>query len=312
MGVTAFLFPGQGSQYVGMGHDFFEAHSWARDLFALADEITGRPIADLCFNGPMETLTLTENLQPAVTAVNLVCFTALRERGVVAGAFAGHSVGEYAALAAAGVISAAEAIELTTRRGFLMQRDADRRPGAMQAVIGLEYREVEAIVELARAMGVIDIANHNSLQQVVITGESEAVAAASKFVKTKGGKAVPLAVSGAWHSPLLEEAARDFAEDLKRIEFKTPSAPVYLNVTGKGETDPSVIVEEMLKQIVSPVRWCDVILSMQADGVTHFVETGPKNVLAGLVRKTLGRGEGVIINVQDLSGVDQLLETLGS
>lgn len=313
MAKTAFLFPGQGSQFVGMGKDFFDAYQWARDIFVLADEVTQKPISRLCFDGPMEQLTETVNLQPAITAVNLVCCQALLERGVKPAYTAGHSVGEYSALAAAGVISRADAIKLVNARGEFMQRDADRRPGAMSAVIGLSRPEVDAVAELARDRGVVVVANHNSPQQLVITGQSEAVAAAAKLAKTKGAKVIPLAVSGAWHSPLMEDAAEDFARILEKTDFQSPTCGVILNVTADGETDPASIRETMTRQIVSPVRWAETIEKMVADGVTDFVEVGPKKVLAGLVKKTVPDGVDVnIINVQDMAGVDLAVEQLGS
>ncbi|MFH1090319.1 MAG: ACP S-malonyltransferase [Pseudomonadota bacterium] len=313
MAKTAFLFPGQGSQAVGMGQDFYQAYAWAQEIFDLADEATGKPISKLCFEGPLEELTRTVNLQPAITAVNLVCFRALSEKGLKPYAVAGHSLGEYSALAAAGVLAVEEALKLVNLRGELMQRDAERRPGAMQAVVGLSREEVESIVELARDHGVVVVANHNSPQQLVITGESEAVAAAAKLVKTKRGRAVPLPVSGAWHSPLMEQAAADFASALEKTKFSAPSYPVYLNVTGAAETDPAAIKKAMARQIISPVRWCDIVENMAAAGVNAFVEVGPKNVLAGLVKKTLtAESQAEILNVQDTAGVTQAAENLGS
>ncbi|MEW5724050.1 MAG: ACP S-malonyltransferase [Thermodesulfobacteriota bacterium] len=307
----AFLFPGQGSQFVGMGRDFHQAHPWAREIFELADRVTRKPITTLCFEGPIEELTLTVNLQPAITAVNLVCFQALADEEVLPEAVAGHSLGEYSALAAAGVLMAEDTFRLVNLRGELMQRDAERRPGSMQAVMGLSRPEVEAIAELARARGVVVVANHNTPWQFILTGESEAVSAAAKFAQTKGGKTMPLAVSGAWHSPLMAEAAADFARALDETTFLTPACAVYLNVTGQPETDPARIKEELKKQIISPVRWCDTIENMAADGITDFVEVGPKKVLSGLVRKTLPKEAQVgLHSVQDLEGVGPVMERL--
>ena len=313
MAQTAFLFPGQGSQFAGMGRDFTEAFAWAKEIFTQADEITGKPITRLCFEGPLEELTLTVNLQPAITAVNLVCCRALTEKGLKPDCAAGHSLGEYSALAAAGVISAAEALKLTDIRGRLMHRDAAARPGAMQAIVGLTLDEVEAITELARDRGVVTIANHNTPNQIVITGESEAVATAAALVKTKGGQAIPLAVSGAWHSPLMADAARGFAGELSAVGFKTPRFPVFLNVTGQAETDPEKIKEVMIRQIISPVKWSLIVENMLAAGVANFVEVGPKKVLAGLVKKTVPRGTTInLVNVENMAGVDSAVEKLGN
>ncbi|MDY6851484.1 MAG: ACP S-malonyltransferase [Thermodesulfobacteriota bacterium] len=311
MAKTAFLFPGQGSQFVGMGLDFHKAHEWARDLFALADEVTAKPISRLCFEGPLEELTRTVNLQPAITAMNLVCLQALLDKGLEPQVTAGHSLGEYSALAASGVISTADALRLVNTRGELMQRDADRRPGSMQAVIGLSREEVEGLAELAKDHGPVVVANHNTPQQLVITGKSAAVAALAKLAKAKGARTVPLPVSGAWHSPLMHEAAADFAAVLEQTVFSPPAREIILNVTAEKEPDPDRIKAVMARQITSPVRWSGIIEKMLKEGVTDFVEVGPKKVLAGLVKKIVPREAKVkIINVQDQAGVDLALEKL--
>ena len=298
---------------MGMGRDFREAHAWARDIFDLADEVTGKAVSRLCFDGPMEELTRTDNLQPSITAVNLICHQALVDRGITPDLTAGHSLGEFSALAAAGVLTVSDTLRLTHVRGQLMHRAAEKRPGAMQAVMGLEIRDVEAITELARGRGVVVVANHNTPQQVVITGEAEAVAAAVYFVKEKGGKSVPLKVSGAWHSPLMDGAAEEFAGHLEKTDFMAPDCPVVLNVTGEAETDPDRIKKTMVRQITSPVRWCGSVESMLREGVTRFVEVGPKKVLSGLVKKIVPSGtEATILNVENLDGVDQAANHFGS
>ena len=308
MSKTAFLFPGQGSQFVGMGQDFRAAHGWARDIFRLADEITGKPITRLCLEGPMEELTETANLQPALTAVNLIILRALTEKGFRTDMAAGHSVGEYSALAAAGVVSPEKALELVSVRADLMQRDAERRPGTMQAIVGPEASRVEAVVAEVSRQGVVAVANYNSPQQAVITGEAQAVALAAEKLAAEGGRAVPLAVSGAWHSALLAEAGQDFARIIEKTEFKTPTCGLYLNVTGRLERDPAKIKEAMSRQMTSPVRWYTLIEAMLASGATRFMELGPGKVLAGLNRKIVPKGqETKTINVQSLAELEKAL-----
>lgn len=311
MSKTAFIFPGQGSQVEGMGKDFYEAHDWAREIFSLADEVTGKPITRLCFEGPMEELTQTVNLQPAMTAVNLVCLKALTEKGLKSDAAAGHSLGEYTALAAAGVITEADCLNLVNKRGELMQAAADKQPGAMQAIIGLNKAQVEEITEQARDKGVVQAANLNTPGQIVITGEAEAVAAAGELAVAQKARAVPLAVSGAWHSPLMDTAAQEFAGLIEEVEFSSPTCELYLNVIGQAETDPVQIKSIMARQITSSVRWYEIIENMLTSGVTGFVEVGPKKVLAGFNRKIVPKGsEAKTLNVADIPGLDKALETL--
>ncbi|MBW2622006.1 MAG: ACP S-malonyltransferase [Deltaproteobacteria bacterium] len=308
---TAFLFPGQGSQGEGMGKDFFDAHDWAKDIFNMADEVTGKPITRLCFEGPMDELTQTVNLQPAMTAMDLVCLKALREKGITPGAVAGHSLGEYTALAAAGVITEADCLNLVNKRGELMQAAADKNPGAMQAIIGLNKAQVEEITNQARNKGLVQAANLNTPEQIVITGEADAVAVAGELATAQKARAVPLAVSGAWHSPLMETAAREFAQVLEEIAFSAPTCELYLNVTGQAEIDPARIKSIMSQQITSSVRWYEIIENMLKSGVTGFVEVGPKRTLAGFNRKIVPKGsEAKTLNVADIPGVDKAVEAL--
>jgi [acyl-carrier-protein] S-malonyltransferase len=287
MAFVAFLFPGQGSQYVGMGQDLFEADPGARDLFKLAEQTTGLPLQKLCFTGPMEELTLTVNLQPAVTVVNLCLYRALAAAGVKPQAVCGHSLGEYSALFAAGVLSAKDTMAAVAERGRLMHREAKAHPGAMAAVIGLTPEKLAGLVHPLTKEGAIALANFNTPEQTVISGTPEMVARAGNLAKAEGARVVPLKVSGAWHSPLMMGANADFAAFMDTLNFQAPSLPIYLNATAAPETDPARLQAAMGRQLTSPVRWADLIFNLKAAGVDTWVEVGPKNVLKGLVRKIL-------------------------
>lgn len=284
---TAVLFPGQGSQFIGMGREFLETDSQARSLMALAEEASGFPLRRLCLDGPLEELTRTLYLQPAMTALNLICWQAFAQSGVRPAFFAGHSLGEYSALCAAGILSPRETLALVTERGRLMEREAEKHPGGMQAVVKLNIGEVGEIVAGVQDRGSLAVANHNSAEQVVISGEEAALAAAAARVKEQGGKAIPLKVSGAWHSELIAGAVADFSQAMDRVSFQAPHTPLLFNVTAAEEQDPAAIRAIMARQIASTVRWYEIIQRLMAAEVRVFVEVGPKNVLSGLLKKII-------------------------
>ncbi|MBI4792310.1 MAG: ACP S-malonyltransferase [Deltaproteobacteria bacterium] len=308
---TAFLFPGQGSQFVGMGRDFLEQSDDARRLMRLAEEISGFPLARLCLEGPMEELTRTLHLQPAMTVLNLICLQAVRQAGINAAFFAGHSLGEYSALAAAGVLSPEDTLRLVTERGRLMERESAAHPGAMSAILKLTIDQVREIVAAAATKGVVVAANHNSEMQVVISGDAAGVEAAAALAGQQGGKAVALPVSGAWHSPLVAGAVPDFARVMEQTIFHAPQGEIMFNVTAATETDPVAIRAIMSRQIAAMVKWHDTILAMHRQGVTTFIEVGPKNVLTGLLKKILPKGHGCLcLQVEDAASLKACLETV--
>ena len=305
----AFVFPGQGSQFVRMGKDLAEQFPSAREIFDQVDEICQKPISKLCFEGPMDELTITDNLQPAITAVNLACLSALNQSGVKAWVSAGHSLGEYAALVSAGVINNYDALRLVQKRGELMHREALANPGDMFAVLGLDINAVREVINETKGNDILAIANHNTEEQIVLTGEKEPIARATQLVKDRTGRAITLKVSGAWHCDLMKGAVDEFSRFIAEIPFNKPQSAMLFNSTAKTEDDPEKIKHIMARQLISPVKWYDIMRAMVKGGVNTFVEVGPKNVLVGMLKRTLSGKKGIKLhNVQDTQSLEKFLK----
>lgn len=280
--MKAYVFPGQGSQFPGMGKDLFEASPKAADLFSKADSILGFNISGIMFDGTPEQLKETSVTQPAVFLHSVIA--ALCGELPSPDMTAGHSLGEFSALVAAGALGFEDALRLVAVRASAMQKACDLNPGTMAAVLACDREVIEQCC--AETEGVVIAANYNCDAQVVISGEAEAVKAASVLLKQRGAKRVlPLQVGGAFHSPLMEPARLELAEAIDRTAFSKPFCPVYQNVDAKPHTDPAEIKANLLMQLTSPVLWTQSVRNMVADGADSFLEIGPGTVLQGLVRK---------------------------
>ncbi len=286
---TAFLFAGQGSQYVGMGKDIYSQTSEAREVYNRANEILDFDLSDICFNGKQEELNKTSICQPAILVTSIAILRAFKARSngdVSCHAAAGLSLGEYTALVFTNSISFEDALQLVYKRGQFMQEACDKEKGAMASIIGLEESRVEEICKEAKQYGEICAANYNSPEQIVISGKEEAVKRAMAIAKEKGARAViPLKVSGAFHSTLMSPASSKLAKEIEKINVSKAEIPVMTNTNAKYISEPDDIKSSLIKQLDNPVKWSHSIQNLIDDGIEEFYEIGPGKVLSNLLRK---------------------------
>jgi [acyl-carrier-protein] S-malonyltransferase len=302
--VIAFIFPGQGSQAVGMGKALADAFDVCRQTFAEADEALGEPLSRLIFEGPEDQLRLTQNTQPAILTVSVAAWRLLASRGFEPAFVAGHSLGEYSAHVCAGTITFADAVRTVRRRGRYMQEAVPVGQGAMAAIMGLDAAAVAQACAEAAEGEVVSPANMNMPGQVVIAGATAAVARAGERAKAMGAKrVVPLAVSAPFHCALMKPAEDRLAPDLRALQAANPRVPVVANVDAEPKRDAAAAIEALVRQVSSPVRWEDVVRRLASEGVRKYVEVGPGTVLCGLVRK-IDR-EASLANVEDPAGLEK-------
>lgn len=304
----AFLFPGQGVQRAGMGRSIVKAYPELQEFFKLADELTGRPISKLCFEGPDEELTQTINAQPAIFTTCFVFWVLVSERGLQPKFVAGHSLGEWTAVVASGALEFEDGLKLVAKRGELMHQAP---PGSMAALLGASLEQVEKLCQAASEKGVVTIANYNAPDQFVISGEIAAIDYAVQIARQFGVvKTVPLKVSGAFHSPLMDGAKQQFRQYVEQAPFKDAEIPLVANVTGQPVTKGDEMKQLLVEQLTSPVRWIDCVRTIHENGVKVFVELGPGRVLSGLVRRIVP--DAVTFCIEDPKSFEETVNSLES
>ena len=309
MSKLAFVFPGQGSQRVGMGEDLAEEYEIVEDTFQRANQVLDINIQELCFSGPEDKLTETANTQPAILTTSIAFYKLLLEEGIEPDVVAGHSLGEYAALVAAGVLDFEQGVKLVRKRGKLMSQADPEGKGTMAAIIGLDAAEVEEVCQQGSEFGVVETANYNCPGQIVISGEKEAVEKTTELAKEAGAKkAVILNVSGPFHSSLMESAGEKLAAYLEEIEFNDAKIPVITNVNAEPTTDAAKIKKALIQQISGAVKWEESIRKMIDDGVETFIEVGPNRVLKGFMRR-IDRSANAL-NVRNLRSLNKTKKKL--
>ena len=310
MNKLAFIFPGQGSQAVGMGKEFFDNYDIAKNMFKEADEALGYSIMDMCFNGPEESLKLTANTQPAILTISVIAAAILREHGIEPEIVGGHSLGEYSALVSAGALKFADAVYLVNRRGTYMQEAVPVGEGGMAAVIGLDRDTIINIcTDITRNGALVQAVNFNCPGQVVIAGTTAGVNSAVDKLKQAGAKkCINLPVSAPFHSRLMEPAAKKLAVELDKISVCDAKIPVVTNVTGKALTKAADIKDSLVKQAASPVKWEDCIQTMKGFGAQIYIEAGPGKVLCGFNRRI--DKELTSLNVENMASLQKTLDYL--
>ncbi len=309
MNKKVFVFPGQGSQYVGMGADLVQHNSAAAHIFKQADEILGYSLTQLCFEGPAALLNQTRFTQPAVFTTSTAVLAVLKESGVSYEAVAGHSLGEYSALVAADILTFADALKIVQERAHLMEKALSAGQGGMAAIVGLNREAVSEICRQAGAKGAVQPANFNAPGQVVISGEKAGLEEAITLARKAGAKRViPLPVSGPFHSSLMEEAGQKLALYLKEISFSSPRVPFVANVTGNYVSDPAAIKSLLVKQIQSAVYWEESIKRLNQDGYHTFIEVGPGRVLSGLIKRVIPQAQ--TYHIEDRTSLQKVVAQL--